>query len=209
MDSLNQRKWDRAARTYDFMNGIGAERRWEPYKRRLFSLMWGKVLFVAIGTGQDIRFFPARQNIVGVDISARMLELARPRMEGYPGTIELRHADVHDLDDPDATYDQVFTSCTFCSVPDPVGGLSVLRRILKPGGQLHMFEHTGSRYFPFNAMLNLLTPLVRRFGPELNRDTVTNVQRAGFEVRSVDPVYLDVVKIIHAVVPRGSVNGAP
>ena len=50
MDSLNQRKWDRAARTYDFMNGIGAERRWEPYKRRLFSLMWGKVLFVAIGT---------------------------------------------------------------------------------------------------------------------------------------------------------------
>ena len=119
------------------------------------------------------------------------------------------HADVHDLEDPDATYDQVFTSCTFCSVPDPVGGLSVLRRVLKPGGQLHMFEHTGSRYFPFNAMLNLLTPLVRRFGPELNRDTVTNVQRAGFEVRSVDPVYLDVVKIIHAVVPRGSVNGAP
>ena len=49
MDSLNQRKWDRAARTYDLMSGYGAERRWEPYKRRLFSLMWGKVLFVAIG----------------------------------------------------------------------------------------------------------------------------------------------------------------
>ena len=198
MDALNQRKWDSAARAYDFMNGYGPERRWEPFKRRLFSLMWGKVLFVAIGTGQDIRFFPPGQDVVGVDISARMLDLARPRVKAYSGTIELRHADVHDLDDPDATYDQVFTSCTFCSVPNPVAGLSVLRRVLKPGGQLHMFEHTGSRYFPFNAMLNMLTPLVRRVGPELNRDTVANVQRAGFEVRAVDPVYLDVVKTITA-----------
>lgn len=166
--------------------------------------MWGKMLFAAIGTGQDIRFFPSRQHIVGVDISARMLELARPRAEAYSGTIELRHADIHDLDDSDGTYDQVFTSCTFCSVPDPVGGLRVLRRVLKPGGQLHMFEHTGSRYFPFNAMLNMLTPLTRRVGPELNRDTVKNVQRAGFAVRAVDPVYLDVIKMIHAVAPSES-----
>ena len=125
----------------------------------------GQGLFVAIGTGQDIRFFPPGRDVVGVDISARMLDLARPRVKAYSGTIELQHADVHDLDVPDATYDQVFTSCTFCSVPNPVAGLSVLRRVLKPGGQLHMFEHTGSRYFPFNAMLNTLTPLVRRFGP--------------------------------------------
>ena len=209
MDALNQRKWDSAARAYDFMNGYGPERRWEPFKRRLFSLMWGKVLFVAIGTGQNIRFFPPGRDVVGVDISARMLDLARPRVKAYSGTIELQHADVHDLDDPDATYDQVFTSCTFCSVPNPVAGLSVLRRVLKPGGQLHMFEHTGSRYFPFNAMLNTLTPLVRRFGPELNRDTVANVQRAGFEVRAVDPVYLDVVKMIHAVVPQGGASASP
>jgi ubiquinone/menaquinone biosynthesis C-methylase UbiE len=207
VDSLNRRKWDSAARTYDFMNGYGPERRWEPFKRRLFSMMWGKVLFVAIGTGQDIRYFPSRQNIVGVDISARMLDLARPRVDAYCGAIELRHVDVHDLDDPEGTYDQVFTSCTFCSVPDPVGALSVLRRVLRPGGQLHMFEHTGSHYFPFNAMLNLMSPLARRFGPELNRDTVVNVRRAGFEVRAVDPVYLDVVKMIHAVTPQQGVTG--
>lgn len=200
MDLLTQRKWDGAARAYDLMNGYGPERRWAPFKRRLYSLMWGRVLFVAVGTGRDIAFFPPRQHIVAIDISARMLEKARPRAEAYPGTIELRHVDVHDLDEP-ARYDQVFTSCTFCSVPDPVRGLESLRRALKPGGQLHMFEHTGSRYFPFNAMLNAMTPLVRRVGPELNRDTVGNVGRAGFHVRTVEPVYLDVVKMIHAVAP--------
>ncbi len=76
-----------------------------------------------------------------------------------------------------------------------------LRRVLKAGGQLHMFEHTGSRYFPFNAMLDVLNPLARRFGPEVNRDTVSNVRRAGFDVRAVEHVYLDVVKMIHAVAP--------
>lgn len=201
MDVLTRRKWDRAARSYDLMNGLGPEMRWEPFKRRLFTLMWGKVLFVAVGTGQDIQFFPSGQDITGIDISARMLDAARPRAAAYPGTLELRQLDVHDLDYPDGTFDQAFTSCTFCSVPNPVEGLVSVRRVLKPGGQLHMFEHTGSHYFPFSAMLNLLNPLVRRFGPEVNRDTVSNVTRAGFQVRAVECVYLDVVKMIHAVAP--------
>ena len=201
MDLLTQKKWDRAARHYDLMNRYGPEIRWEPFKRRLFSLMWGKVLFVAVGTGQDIQFFPSGQDITGIDISQRMLEVARPRAAAYAGSLELRQLDVHDLDYPDGTFDQAFTSCTFCSVPDPVAGLRSVRRVLKTGGQLHMFEHTGSRYFPFSAMLDLLNPLVRRFGPEVNRDTVSNVTRAGFRVRAVEHVYLDVVKMIHAVAP--------
>jgi ubiquinone/menaquinone biosynthesis C-methylase UbiE len=201
VDVVTQKKWDAAARGYDLMNGFGPEKRWEPFKRRLFSLMWGKVLFVAIGTGQDIQFFPPGQDIVGVDISDRMLGAARPRAEAYPGSLDLRHLDVHELPYPDATFDQAFTSCTFCSVPDPVAGLASVRRVLKPAGQLHMFEHTGSRYFPFNVMLNLINPLSRRFGPEVNRDTVANVRSAGFDVKAVEHVYLDVVKIIHAVSP--------
>ena len=203
MDPLTQQKWDNAARTYDLANGYGPERRWAPYKRRLFSLMTGKVLFVAVGTGQDIQFFPPRQQIVAVDISPKMLKRAAPRAAAYSGELELRHADVHHLPDPDDSFDQVFTSCTFCSVPRPVDGLIALKRVLKPGGQLHMFEHTGSRYFPFRVMLSALTPLVRRFGPELNRDTVANVRQAGYEVVSVEPVYLDVVKMIHAISSKG------
>ena len=183
------------------MNGFGPEQRWEPFKRRMFSFMWGKVLFAAVGTGQDIQFFPPGQDIVGIDISGQMLEMARPRAEAYRGTLELRQLDVHELDYEPGTFDQAFTSCTFCSVPDPVKGLASLRRVLKPGGQLHMFEHTGSRYFPFNLMLNLINPLARQVGPEVNRDTVSNVKRAGFDVRAVEYVYLDVVKMIHAVAP--------
>jgi hypothetical protein len=62
-----------------------------------------------------------------------------------------------------------------------------------------MFEHTGSRLFPFSLMLHLMTPLTRLAGPEVNRNTVRNVERAGFRIRRVVNLYLDIVKTIEAV----------
>jgi ubiquinone/menaquinone biosynthesis C-methylase UbiE len=108
--------------------------------------------------------------------------------------------DVRDMSFAENEFDQVFTSSTFCSVPNPIEGLAALRRVMKAHGELQMFEHTGSRYFPFNVMMNLMTPLSRRVGPEMNRRTVDNVKAAGLTVREVKHVYLDVVKTIHATV---------
>jgi ubiquinone/menaquinone biosynthesis C-methylase UbiE len=199
-DTPTQRKWDFSAGFYDLL-AYGPERRWAPCKRELFAHMHGKVLFVAVGTGQDIPFFPPGRDIVGIDISPRMLAKARGRAMQYAGSLELREMDIHALEFPDHSFDQAVTSCTFCSVPDPVAGLIALRRVLKPGGGLYMFEHTGSHVFPFNLMLNVMTPLWKPIGPEMNRDTVANVQKAGFEIREVNNVYLDVVKTIIATAP--------
>jgi len=48
-------------------------------------------------------------------------------------------------------------------------------------------------------MMDLMTQLTRQFGPELNRDTVSNVQKARFRLRRVENVYLDIVKVIEAL----------
>jgi ubiquinone/menaquinone biosynthesis C-methylase UbiE len=201
-DGHTRRKWDRAAGSYDFMVAGGQERRWAPVKRTLFSTMGtGPILFVALGTGLDIAHFPPDRDIMAIDISPAMLERAAPRVAAYPGRLRTTVMDVRALDFPDAHFDQVFTACTFCSVPDPVRGLRELRRVLRPGGTLGMFEHTGSRYFPFKHLLDAMTPLSRLVGPDLNRDTVGNVMRAGFDVFEVRPVFLDIVKTIRARKP--------
>lgn len=198
MDIKTKNKWDRAAKTFDFMAGFGADKRWEPAKRELFSLMDGKILFLAVGTGLDIPFFPPNKDILGIDISPKMLAIAEKRVDAYQGNMEIDAMDVHDLAINDNFFDQVFTSCTFCSVPRPIEGLKALHRVLKPGGELFMFEHTGSQYFPFNLMMNIMTPLSRQVGPDMNRKTVDNVKKAGFKDIKVTNIYLDVVKTIQA-----------
>ena len=201
MDTLTQEKWDRVSKTFDLMSQFGPEMRWRPAKQALFFHMRpdARVLFVALGTGLDIACFPPGRKITAINISPRMIERAQGRVRGYDGEIEPIVADVKELDFADEHFDQVFTSCTFCSVPDPVVGLEELRRVLKTGGDLYMFEHTGSRWFPFNAMMNLMTPLTSRVGPDMNRPTADNVRKAGFTLRAVNNVFLDVVKTIHAV----------
>lgn len=197
MASVAQGRWDKASSTYDLFSR-GAERRWEEAKRKSLSHVRGRVLFLAVGTGLEVPFFPPGLDITGIDISRGMLSHAQSRAAAYQGEFRLAQSDVEHLAFRDDAFDTIVTSCTFCSVPDPVAGLRELRRVLKPDGELRMFEHTGSHWFPFNLMLNAMTPITRRFGPEMNRDTVSNVVKAGFELRSVQNVYLDVVKIIVA-----------
>jgi len=198
MDIETQRKWDAASRSLDFF-AWGDDHRLGPHKRRLFSKIHGATLMVAAGTGNDFKFFPPSQHIVAIDISPEMIERAAKKAAAYQGTIELHVMDVCELPFPDASLDTVVTVCTFCSVPRPVVGLRELYRVLKPDGQLLMFEHVRSKIGPFGIFLDLMTPLSRHLGPDLNRDTVGNVQKAGFRLRREENVYLDIVKIIEAV----------
>lgn len=198
-----QSKWNRASRTYNLVTW-GDERRFAAAKRRLFAKMAGRCLMVAMGTGNDFRYFPAGLTITALDVSPAMLERARPKAGAYVGRLELRVMDVQALEFDDATFDTVATACTFCSVPDPIRGLRELYRCLKPGGRLLMFEHVRSRVGPIAVLQDVLTPISRRLGPDMNRDTVANVARAGFEVCREENAYLDVVKAIEA---RRPANG--
>ena len=191
-------KWDRASRTYDRITRSD-DFRFAAAKRKLFALMQGRCLMLATGTGNDFRHFPPGLSIAAIDISPAMLERARERARAYEGRLGLVRADARQLAFADRSFDTVVTVCTFCSVPDPVRGLCELRRVLKPEGRLLLFEHVRSRLAPLAIMQDLMTPLTRRLGPDMNRDTVANAERAGFRVVREENVYLDLVKAVEAV----------
>lgn len=197
MDVATREKWDSVAKSFDRLSH-GDDRRFAEAKRRLFAGVKGTTLLVAAGTGNDFKFFPPGHRIVAIDISPRMLEQARLKLGTYAGEIELREMDVTALDFPDDSFDTIATVCTFCSVPKPVTGLRELRRVLKPGGRLLMFEHVRSHIGPLGILQDLMTPLTRRAGPDLNRDTVGNVRKAGFRIRRIENAYLDIVRMIEA-----------
>jgi SAM-dependent methyltransferase len=87
-----------------------------------------------VGGGQG--FFAERlarelgADVVGIDVSERMVELQRSR------GIEAQVGDVQSLPFPDASFDAVSAQYMLYHVPDLTRGLSELARVLRPGGRL-------------------------------------------------------------------------
>jgi ubiquinone/menaquinone biosynthesis C-methylase UbiE len=191
------RKWNKAAGCLD-ANKRGEELRYGAYKRHLFGKAVGNTLLVAAGTGADFKYFPSDVEVTAIDFAPRMLEYAARKVDECPAPITLVEADVTDLRFADTSFNTVVTSCTFCSVPDPVKGLRELRRVLHDEGALLMFEHVRPSNPYLGLMMDLMNPIAGMFGPNINRRTGANVRAAGFRITREFNVYLDMVKLFEA-----------
>lgn len=176
---------------YDILEEAGVRRR-SCLQRELFAKMGKQVLFAAAGSGLNFANFPPHRSIVAIDVNPDMLNRARMRAKSYIGSIQLMETDVQKLPFPDGTFDTIATASTFCSVPDPDQGLSELYRVLKPGGNLLMFEHVRSRNPLIALEQDMMNCVMRMFGPNINRDTVGAIRNAGFIIDRIRCAYLDV-----------------
>lgn len=199
--------WGLRARLYDMCEA--SELRRGTDKAALFADMAGRVLFVALGTGLDIRHFPPQRQVVGIDISQAMLDRARPRQRRYAGTLRFARADAQRLCFPDAAFDTVATSCTMCSVPDSVRTLRELYRVLRPGGRLLMFEHVASRNALLRLALGSMNLISRRGGTDMTRETLGDVAAAGFRILEVRSVFLDIIVAVRAERPAAVIQLRP
>lgn len=125
---------------YDFITVLlsyGQDRRW---KRRLVSMApirpGTRVLDLACGTG-DITYAvqDAGARSVGLDITARMVEIARGK-RAHGSQPAFLVGDMMRLPFRDATFDVVTTGYGIRNVPVIAQALAELARVLRPGGVL-------------------------------------------------------------------------
>ena len=82
-------------------------------------------------------------SVVGVDLSASYLELARARADQSAEAARTRFqaGDIASLPFDDNTFDLIWCAQSMYSLPDPLGVLRELRRVVRPGGTVSVFEN--------------------------------------------------------------------
>lgn len=181
-------RYNRIAPIYDLMEAIVERLAFRRWRGRLWSHVDGEhVLEVGIGTGKNIPYHPPGVRVTALDISDRMLERSRERVQDLGADVDLVLMDAQRLGFPDAAFDTAVGTFVFCSVPDAVQGLQEIDRVVKSGGRVVFLEHVRVNAPLIGPLMDLFDPIVLRLmGPHINRRTVENVRKAGLEVEQIE-----------------------
>lgn len=161
-------KYDSINRQQSFRRDI-AWRRFTARKMRFFQSM--RYLDVATGTA-DLALDVARQHrnikVVGLDISEELLEIGKEKIEreGLSNRIQLMTGNALDLPFEDKSFDASGIAFGIRNINDRLHALREMRRVVVPGGQVHVLElsfHGTGLFKPlYYCYLKMVIPFMAR-----------------------------------------------
>ncbi|MEV7006514.1 class I SAM-dependent methyltransferase [Streptosporangium sp. NPDC051022] len=187
-DDHVRRVFDRLADGYDRQMGVWERRLLRGAREWAVGQVRGDVVEIGVGSGLNLPLYPPDVTVVGVDLSERMLGLARLRAvrTGLDGRVRLLQGDAQRLDLPSGVADTVLSTFTMCTIPDPAAAAREAHRVLRPGGRFVLAEHGPSSNPLLRAAMRLVEPLsVRWDADHLTRDPRPYLEQAGFHIEEV------------------------
>jgi ubiquinone/menaquinone biosynthesis C-methylase UbiE len=97
----------------------------------------GRVLEVAPGPGYlSIELAKSgNYQLTGLDISKSFVEIAQAKAKEAGVTVDFRHGNASDMPLESSVFDFIVCRAAFKNFADPVGAVSEMHRVLKPGGK--------------------------------------------------------------------------
>ena len=164
-----------------------------PYRERVLSLARGRVLEIGIGSGLNLPFYGTQaEEIIGLDPVARLITMAQGSTERSKTPVTFITGSAEAIPIDEHSIDTVVTTWTLCSIPNVVGALREMRRVLRPGGQLLFVEHGLAPEDSVRKWQNRLTPVWKRIagGCHLNRPIGDLIESAGFGIARLETGYM-------------------
>lgn len=124
------------------------------------------VLEVGVGTGLALPRYTSDKRIVGIDLSADMLALARRRVAdlGLRNVDGLLEMDAEATEFADGQFDIAVAMFVASVVPNPRRLLAELRRVVRPGGKILFANHFAAEGGPRWWVERAMAPASRRLG---------------------------------------------
>jgi AhpD family alkylhydroperoxidase len=155
-------------------------------RRELLAGLSGSVVEVGAGDGRNFAHYPdSVTRVWALEPEHHLRERAHRTAAGVPVPITVIDAAGEGIPAPDGTFDAAVCCLVLCSVTDQAAVLGELRRVLRPDGQIRIYEHvvahdhrrTAQRLLDASGVWPALGA-----GCHLARDTERAIIDAGFEL---------------------------
>lgn len=197
-----RRLWDKTAPKFDKRVSFWERNLFKDGREWVCSQATGDVLEIAVGTGRNLRFYPPGIRLTGIELSSKMLDIARERAHTLGREADLRVADAQQLDLPDESFDTVVCTLSLCSIPDDGRAVAEMWRVLRPGGHLLLLEHVRSP----SRVVRMVQWLFERVtvpleGDHQLREPLRHLRDQGFEIEKLERYGLGIVQRVAARKP--------
>jgi ubiquinone/menaquinone biosynthesis C-methylase UbiE len=179
------------ARFYRF-NRKTADRRGErEHRRRVLEGLSGRVVEVGAGDGGNFDLYPSTvDEVIAIEPERRLRALAEEAASNATVRVTVQPGLADELPLEDESVDGAVASLVLCTVPDQAAALSELRRVLRPGGELHFYEHVHAHRQPLRTILEVayrtrIWPTLAG-GCDPTRETREAIAAAGFVIENCD-----------------------
>lgn len=148
----------RHSRRYDFLARRLFRRAYRRFAADVAGIAppGGAVLDVGTGPGvllaELVRLRPDLR-VSGVDLSADMVDAANRNLAGFGARASAHQGDVADLPFPENSFDVAVSSLSLHHWDDPAAAAGELARVLRPGGQLVIFDTERAPFDELTAAL--------------------------------------------------------
>lgn len=176
---------------YDRMMAPLEKRQFKTIRSQLIAQAQGRVLEIGSGTGVNFPLYKRASRVSAIEPNPAMLKRSLPQIKMARVPIDTHIAKAENLPYSENTFDTVVGTLVFCTIPNPERALNEIQRVLKPEGELLLFEHVRMEQIGLARMQEVLTPVWKRLcdGCHLNRDTLGLIGKAGFQIENVQSIY--------------------
>lgn len=153
----------------------------------------GDIVEIGFGAGLNLVALPDEvRSVSAVDPDQLGRELAAERIEATHADVHFTGLDGQRLPLDTASMDAALTTWTLCTIPDMSQALRELRRVLKPGGQLHFLEHGLSPDACVARWQGWLNPIQKLYAGGCRLDVRIDalIRDAGFDIVELDNFYM-------------------
>ena len=205
-NSSLQAKYNITAMFYDILD-YPWERIYKKWRPSLLADIRGQVLEAGVGTGRNLRHYHHSVELLGLELSDRMLRKARKRAAASRCKTELIHEDATIMKSVDANkFDWVISTFMCCVMPDELQELAIeqFARVLKPGGRFRLLELVYSKDKRIRKRQDVFTPFVEKvYGARFDRNTLRYLEQSSrLEVTDTSFLKDDVYLLIDGIRPE-------